>query len=133
MQPKRLKNREQFQAVLACAPVARTEHFAMHSLELGAGVPAQPAFAAPGPWIGALVPKRWARRAVTRNLIRRQVYALAASSAGWLPQCAYVVRLRSAFDLRQFPSASSDALKMAVRTELQRLFQRAACPVRPAA
>ena len=27
-------------------------------------------------WMGALVPKRWARRAVTRNAIKRQIYSV---------------------------------------------------------
>jgi RNase P protein component len=28
------------------------------------------------PWIGALIPKRWAKRAVTRNAIKRQIYTV---------------------------------------------------------
>jgi len=38
---------------------------------------------------------------------------------------AHVVRLRSGFDKARFVSASSDALKRAVRTELQVLFANA--------
>jgi ribonuclease P protein component len=38
-----------------------------------------------------------------------------------------VVRLRAGFDRKQFVSASSDALKQAVRNELMELFSRA-CP-----
>lgn len=104
----------------------------MHGLELGAEAPARPAFAAPGPWIGALVPKRWARRAVTRNLIRRQIYALAAVQTGLRAPCAYVVRLRSGFDALRFRSAASSALRAVVRDELQRLFERATRPQRRA-
>ena len=70
------------------------------------------------------MPKRWARRAVTRNAIRRQIYALADGAP--LPQAAHVVRLRSGFDRSRFASASSDALKRAVRAELEQLFARAA-------
>ena len=73
-----------------------------------------------------MVPKRWARRAVTRNAIRRQIYALGAELSHALPQAAHVVRLRVGFDRREFPSATSQALKQAVRTELQQLFARAA-------
>jgi hypothetical protein len=36
-----------------------------------------------------------------------------------------VVRQRSAFDTKQFPSAASDALKEAARAELRALFERA--------
>jgi ribonuclease P protein component len=36
-----------------------------------------------------------------------------------------VVRLRTAFDRKLFISASSDQLKLAVRQELEQLFERA--------
>lgn len=78
------------------------------------------------PWVGALIPKRWAKRAVTRNAIKRQIYTVSSEIEASLKQAAHVVRLRSAFDRAKFPSASSDALKQAVRTELQQLFARAA-------
>ena len=77
-------------------------------------------------WLGALIPKRWAKRAVTRNAIKRQIYAVSLDVEAGLKQAAHVVRLRSTFDRAKFPSASSDALKLAVRTELQQLFARAA-------
>ena len=71
-----------------------------------------------------MVPKRWARRAVTRNLIKRQIYAVSAHFEPKLPPMAFVVRLRSGFDRSQFISASSDQLKQAVRAELDQLFRR---------
>jgi ribonuclease P protein component len=82
-------------------------------------------FAVDEPWIGALIPKRWARRAVTRNAIRRQIYAVSSDPTCLLSHAAHVVRLRSAFDKKKYPSASSAALKQAVRGELQQLFARA--------
>ncbi len=75
--------------------------------------------------MGALVPKRWARRAVTRNAIKRQIYTVSASLSVGLPMAAHVVRLRSGFDRARYMSASSDALKRAVREELQTLFANA--------
>jgi ribonuclease P protein component len=42
-----------------------------------------------------------------------------------LQQAAHVVRLRSGFDKTRYVSATSDALKVAVREELQQLFERA--------
>ncbi|HYP69883.1 MAG TPA: ribonuclease P protein component [Variovorax sp.] len=81
-------------------------------------------FEPPAVWLGAMVPKRWARRAVTRNAIKRQIYNVSASFEALLPQAAYVVRLRSGFDRTAFPSASSVALKSAVRAELIQLFER---------
>jgi ribonuclease P protein component len=76
-------------------------------------------------WVGAVVPKRWAKRAVTRNGIRRQIYAVSESFAARLPAAAHVVRLRTDFARKEFPSAWSDALKAVVRGELLQLFDRA--------
>lgn len=77
-----------------------------------------------------MVPKRWARRAVTRNTIKRQIYTVGATFEERLaqvaPQSAHVVRLRSTFDRKQFVSATSDQLKQAVRAELLQLFGHAA-------
>ena len=135
----RLKTRPQFQAALAGGTVSRTAHFALHRLPLtaGTGTPkamadtagpapdeAQALFALDGVWIGAMVPKRWARRAVTRNTIKRQIYAVSSRFADRLPSAAHVVRLRSAFDRKQFISATSEQLKLAVREELEQLFLR---------
>jgi ribonuclease P protein component len=74
--------------------------------------------------MGALVPKRWARCAVTRNAIRRQIYAVAQIRASRLLPAAYVVRLRQGFDRTRFVSASSELLRASVRHELQQLFDR---------
>jgi ribonuclease P protein component len=76
--------------------------------------------------MGAMVPKRWAKRAVTRNTIKRQIYSVGAEFESVLAFAAHVVRLRASFDKAQFPSATSDMLKTAVRCELQRLFTLAA-------
>ena len=77
------------------------------------------------PWLGAMVPKRWARRAVTRNAIRRQIREVARAMETGLESGAWVVRLRAGFDRTQFPSASSSALKTAVGTELREVMSRA--------
>ena len=146
---QRLKTRAQFQAVMAGGVCARTPHFVLHRLALTAASGAAPTPVAPlcqdtsGPgatpqalfvvaggirasdslWLGPLVPKRWARRSVTRHLLRRQVYAVANDFAAQLPAgSAYVVRLRAEFSRKQFVSASSEPLRQAVRAELQRLF-----------
>ncbi len=144
---QRLKTRPQFQAAMAGGTVSRTAHFALHRLVLEAdgSTPAgQPGAAPPGPgslpstqgpqalfavqdvWLGAMVPKRWARRAVTRNAIKRQIYTVGATFEARLPRAAHVVRLRAAFDRKQFISATSDQLKLAVRAELLQLFGHAA-------
>ncbi len=123
---QRLKTRAQFQAVLAGATVARTAHFALHRCALEAADGAESLFGAREVWLGAMVPKRWARRAVTRNATKRQIYAMSAAPEVSLPLAAHVVRLRSGFDRKEFVSATSDKLKAAVRRELQQLLARAA-------
>ncbi|BEP64287.1 hypothetical protein GmRootV213_48410 [Variovorax sp. V213] len=122
---QRLKTRAQFQAVLAGATVARTAHFALHRCALDSSS-ARPLFVSDDVWLGAMVPKRWARRAVTRNAIKRQIYTVSAAPDAGLPRAAHVVRLRAGFDRKEFVSASSDKLKAAVRAELQQLLARAA-------
>ncbi len=88
-------------------------------------------FVVQAPWIGVLLPKRWARRAVTRNAIKRQIYNVSATFEPQLPAAAHVVRLRAAFDRKQFTSATSDLLKQAVRAELQQLFALARSKAAP--
>jgi ribonuclease P protein component len=80
--------------------------------------------------LGLVLPKKQARRSVTRSLIRHQarealrrhVPAVLADARrqgidGW------VVRLRAPFDRQQFRSAASDALKALVREELDALWR----------
>ena len=139
----RLQTRPQFQAALAGGTVSRTAHFALHRLPLVARTDsleamanmagpapdeAQALFVLPGVWMGAMVPKRWARRAVTRNTIKRQIYAVSQHFADRLPHAAHVVRLRATFDRQQFISATSEPLKQAVRQELEQLFARGVRP-----
>ncbi len=69
-----------------------------------------------------MVPKRWAKRAVTRNAIKRQIYQVSTQFEPSLPVGAYLVRLRASFDASVFVSATSPALRKAVRQELGQLF-----------
>jgi len=125
---QRLRSRQQFQVVMAGAPVAKTAHFALHSTGLGHATGARMLFPVADTWLGVLLPKRWARRAVTRNAIRRQIYETARAMAPVLPQAALVVRLRSEFSRKQFLSATSEVLKRAVRAELELLLARVSRP-----
>ena len=77
-------------------------------------------------WVGCVVPKRHARRAVTRNLIKRQIYAAAGRAESALPEGMWLVRLRHPYAITAYPSAASDALRAAVRLELDRLLGKAA-------
>lgn len=122
--------------MLAGERVGVTAHFALHRCVLDGArrelIPGPATaqtkaclFAHDAVWLGAMVPKRWAKRAVTRNTIKRQIYNVSIQFESMLPVAAHVVRLRSAFDRTLFLSASSEALKHALRKELAQLFSRA--------
>ena len=77
-------------------------------------------------WLGAMVPKRWAKRAVTRNAIKRQIYTVSNDFSPRVSDTGWVVRLRRDFSRKEFVSASSEALKQLVRSEVQALLQAGA-------
>jgi ribonuclease P protein component len=135
-----LKNAAQFAAVLEASKqkgtassgsgLWRSPHFALHRASLLVIEPLlQEKAQSDGPqvsvFIGVIAPKRWAKRAVTRNTIKRQVFAVSRELAAQLPPGAYVLRLASGFAREQFKSATSTALKQAVRQELLSLFGKA--------
>src|SRR6478609_10657005 len=86
---QRLKTRAQFEAAMAGGTISRTPHFVLHRCSLEAqSKPTGPEpterrqalfVVADQPWIGAVVPKRWAKRAVTRNGIKRQIYSVSTA------------------------------------------------------
>ena len=75
-------------------------------------------------WLGTVVPKRHARRSVTRTLLKRQIRA-AVGRQGQLPGGLWVVRLRAPFDGKHFVSAASHALRHAARVELDAVLAAA--------
>lgn len=144
----RLKRRAEFERVLGTGGngvAARSQHFVLHHVSDAFG--AAPGAAtgqlstgssttqgdavdvsvasAGGVRAGAVIPKRWARRSVTRSLLKRQVFAAFERHLSLMPAGMWVVRLRSSFDTAQFPSAASQALRAAARSELDRLFEQA--------
>ena len=140
---------------MAGSTIARTAHFALHRVALTASVSAcgpvaasvtpvlaqkkilpmsdMPLFDVCDVWMGAMVPKRWAKRAVTRNAIKRQIHSVSDLAEPSLVPGAHVVRLRAGFDKMAYPSATSDALKAVVRQELTQLFVTAAKAVKASA
>ncbi|WP_457353476.1 ribonuclease P protein component [Roseateles sp. P5_D6] len=140
-----------FERVLGRQSRARSAHFALHhlsanpapsawraaklrtaSVELSTGesqpvhnpVEQNPPIAPEGCWVGIVVPKRHAKRSVTRQLLKRQIRAAFAAATG-MPPGLWVVRLRAPFDRQKFPSAASDALRQAARAELAQLLDKA--------
>jgi len=83
-----------------------------------------------------VVPKRHARRSVTRNLIKRAMRAALAAAAADpvapLPAGLWVLRLKAPFDRQRFHSPASELLREDAGAELRLLLQRAAA-ARPAA
>jgi len=79
-------------------------------------------------WLGCVVPKRHARRAVTRSLLKRQLRGAFERHAARLPLGLWLVRLRQPFPIASFPSARSESLRLAARTELDGLFTQVRQP-----
>ena len=89
----------------------------------------------PSGWrLGLVLPKKQARRSVTRSLIRHQVREalrrhapdIWAAGRHGAEVDGWVVRLKAPFDRQLYPSAASPALNLAVRDELNELWSRLA-------
>jgi ribonuclease P protein component len=142
-----------FERVLSAPTRARSTHFAVHYVEGVPGLPGKPSVhklsaelstsQSPGDskavddivlepiadkagvWVGAVVPKRHAKRSVTRSLLKRQIRAAMIRQIQQLTGLAdglWVVRLRSPFATKEFPSAASSALRDIARGELDILL-----------
>jgi ribonuclease P protein component len=143
----RITRSAEFDEVLKTRPLARSSHFTLHHLAKPSGaelstspVPtetpavdssaARPAGQPHAVRLGIVVPKRHARRAVTRSLLKRQVRCAVARHADRLAGGCWVVRMTAAFDAAR-GSAASTVLRCAARTELDALLERAASPPPP--
>ncbi|MGZ5130462.1 MAG: ribonuclease P protein component [Caldimonas sp.] len=147
----RLVESADFERVLGSRSRARTIHFSVHHLPTSDAAPAGPSgepgsgelstiegrsgeapvddsFSEPLRRLGAVVPKRHARRAVTRSLLKRQIYAAGGRHAPALAHGLWIVRLRAPFERSRFVSAASTALRLAARAELEDLFRAASRP-----
>ena len=117
---KRLRSREQFQAVLSGKVVSKSHHFALHHLCLDTQQTDDRTCLFPHSlvYVGAMTPKRWAKSAVTRNAIKRQVYSMCDSLKTESANSAFLVRLKQQFSRVDFISAASGVLSGALRREL---------------
>ncbi len=143
----RLVHKADFERLLSTRSRVRSTHFALHHVsgapqgpptwvcKAGAAeLSTTPAPVLPPPvddspaghWVGCVVPKRHARRAVTRNLLKRQIRASFDRHAASLPGGLWLVRLRAGFSTAEFVSARSVALAQAARAELDGLLAQAA-------
>jgi ribonuclease P protein component len=141
----RLVHKADFERLLATRSCLRSAHFALHHVASG-DLPLLPVKSEPDPgklsttlegnlvqpvddlparlWIGAVVPKRFARRAVTRSLLKRQIRGAFERHAGGLAAGHWLLRLRAGFPTAAFVSARSDALATTARRELDGLLAR---------
>lgn len=140
-----LDQKADFERLLASPVRSRSAHFAVHHVGSGptpaprptkrsvdAKLSTTPALLDPQPvdtcpdqhWLGSVVPKRHARRSVTRSLLKRQIRAAIARHRQHLPPGLWLVRLRQPFATPLFPSAASEALRRAARGELDQLLAR---------
>ncbi|NDY92832.1 ribonuclease P protein component [Ideonella livida] len=149
-----------FERVLATVQRSRSDHFALHHLLPGvAEGHLSSGGAARGPQpegaggelstvselielvpvddsavkLGLVVPKRHAKRAVTRNLVKRQARAIFRAAAPRLPAGLWVLRLKAGIDRQRFVSARSEALGELLRQEMLELLARAERVVRSGA
>ena len=139
----RLVHKADFERLLATRSRARSAHFALHHVSSkptgpavwvpGAKASQLSTVAAPthpqpvddlptGHWIGYVVPKRHARRSVTRSLLKRQIRACFDRHGATLPCGLWLVRLRAGFSATEFVSARSVTLAQVARTELDGLL-----------
>lgn len=142
----RLLRKCDFEQTLAVPPCLRSAHFAVHYLQARPSAPVKPGRKlddkelctehAPvrddsvdnnvsGHWLGSVIPKRHARRAVTRNMLRRQVRAAMQRQKSGLRPGLWLVRLRQPFDAVRYVAADSPLLRAAAASELDRLLARA--------
>jgi ribonuclease P protein component len=75
-----------------------------------------------GRWLGCVLPKRHAPRSVTRSSLERQIRTVAARHEPEMACGLWLVRLHRPFPAADYPSADSEALRVAARAELERLF-----------
>ena len=129
----------EIEALLGTRPVAKTDHFVLYCLSPKTVTRELCTEVAPDrddsvdnisalqhialrQGFAAVVPKRHAKHAVTRNLIRRQAREAVRADASLPPDSHVLIRLRGVFDGGRYPAAASQALRAAVRQELAALL-----------
>jgi len=111
----RLLKTDEFSSVFRLRPWRRTAHFVVYARPTGNDAR-----------LGLVIGKKYAPRAVTRNLVRRlarEAFRLRrADFGGW----DVLLRLHTRFDKKAMPGASSPPLKALCRSEIEELLNKAA-------
>ena len=127
-----LRSREEFDGVLENNTQIRSAYFVLHyrikflstktSYECCSSVDKR---LSEGAKLGLIIPKRFARSAVTRSLIKRRCRAQISAFIPELPVGCWIIRLKRPIDSKQWKSSSSPELKKFISMELQSLFSKA--------
>jgi ribonuclease P protein component len=111
----RLLKTDEFSSVFRLRPWRRSAHFVVYGRPTGNEAR-----------LGLVIGKKYAPRAVTRNLVRRiarEAFRLRrAEFGGW----DVLLRLHTKFDRKAMPAASSPPLKTLCRSEIEELLNKAA-------
>jgi ribonuclease P protein component len=111
----RLLKTDEFSSVFRLRPWRRSAYFVVYGRPTGNEAR-----------LGLVIGKKFAPRAVTRNLVRRiarEAFRVRrAEFGGW----DVLLRLHTRFDKKAMPGASSPPLKALCRSEIEALFDKAA-------
>lgn len=111
----RLLKTDEFSSVFRLRPWRRTEHFVVYGRPTGNEAR-----------LGLVIGKKYAPRAVTRNLVRRIAREAFRVRRAQFEGFDLLLRLHTKFDRKALPGASSPGLKALCRGEIETLLEKAA-------
>ncbi|HTR07718.1 MAG TPA: ribonuclease P protein component [Paraburkholderia sp.] len=111
----RLLKTDEFSSVFRLRPWRRTEHFVVYGRPTGNAAR-----------LGLVIGKKFAPRAVTRNLVRRIAREAFRVRRAQFEGFDLLLRLHTKFDRKALPGASSPGLKALCRGEIETLLEKAA-------
>jgi ribonuclease P protein component len=111
----RLLKTDEFSSVFRLRPWRRTEHFVVYGRPTGNEAR-----------LGLVIGKKFAPRAVTRNLVRRIAREAFRVRRAQFEGFDLLLRLHTKFDRKALPGASSPGLKALCRGEIEALLEKAA-------
>lgn len=111
----RLLKTDEFSSVFRLRPWRRTGHFVLYGRPTGNEAR-----------LGLVIGKKFAPRAVTRNLVRRIAREAFRVRRAQFEGFDLLLRLHTKFDRKALPGASSPGLKALCRGEIETLLEKAA-------
>jgi len=111
----RLLKTDEFSSVFRLRPWRRAAHFVVYGRATGKDAR-----------LGLVIGKKYAPRAVTRNLVRRIAREAFRVRRAQFEGFDLLLRLHTKFDRKAMPGASSPPLKALCRAEIEALLEKAA-------